>query len=272
MRKIDSPTIDDNDVLDNLLKSSGKHAKSIVAKKPTMKTRYDLYSLHNGNPWDVPKVRDFALNSNNLKHLYNSPPKALSFISELRSSIKGSCPVCGRDALGTLDHYLPKNDFPEFSFLSKNLVPSCDRCNNLKNDSYKGTVASERPIHPYFDALAQNRILSIDIQPDWRAPLIKPIAYGLTGSDLILVNWHIKNIIVPAGIVDYYSGLWGTIIDEPETYLKHDPTPAAVSSELLSLERIETAAGRSPNGWRASFYHGIRQNPDAVNYLASLLV
>lgn len=61
------------------------------------------------------------------------------------------CPLCGIGEPDTLDHYLPKDEFPEFSILSKNLIPVCGPCNS----SYKGLKWLDKGkrifIHTYYD-------------------------------------------------------------------------------------------------------------------------
>lgn len=62
------------------------------------------------------------------------------------------CPFCG--GIGrpkTLDHYLPKANYPQFSVLPYNLVPACRDCNTGKSNSL-ATNVNEQVIHPYFDA------------------------------------------------------------------------------------------------------------------------
>jgi len=77
----------------------------------------------------------------------------------------GECPMCGSAQAGTLDHYLPKSIFPEFSILGKNLVPACSYCNNTKSDRLP-TGPSSRFFHPYFDQLPPARVLfaNIDVE------------------------------------------------------------------------------------------------------------
>ena len=63
----------------------------------------------------------------------------------------GQCPFCG--GLGqvcTLDHYLPKANFPLYSVLPLNLVPCCRDCNTGKNASFS-TVDHQQTLHPYLD-------------------------------------------------------------------------------------------------------------------------
>lgn len=70
---------------------------------------------------------------------------------DIQVAANGDCPLCG--GLGhvfTLDHYLPKSNFPLYSVLPANLVPCCRDCNTGKGTSF-GTIAQHQPIHPYVD-------------------------------------------------------------------------------------------------------------------------
>jgi hypothetical protein len=60
------------------------------------------------------------------------------------------CPFCGVGTVTTLDHYLPKTEFPIFSVLPYNLVASCKDCNTGKLASY-ATTENTQTIHPYYD-------------------------------------------------------------------------------------------------------------------------
>lgn len=62
------------------------------------------------------------------------------------------CPFCRFGTVTTLDHFLPKSNYPAFSVLPYNLIPACKDCNTKKGS---GVVArdSELP-HPYFEVEA----------------------------------------------------------------------------------------------------------------------
>lgn len=60
------------------------------------------------------------------------------------------CPFCGIGTVTTLDHYLPKTEFPTFSVLPYNLVASCKDCNTGKLASY-ATIQNTQTLHPYYD-------------------------------------------------------------------------------------------------------------------------
>jgi len=62
----------------------------------------------------------------------------------------GRCPFCGFGHVYTLDHYLPKAKYPQFSVLPFNLVPSCTDCNKGKSTAI-ATTQEGQSLHPYYD-------------------------------------------------------------------------------------------------------------------------
>lgn len=61
----------------------------------------------------------------------------------------GKCPFCGFGQASTLDHFLSKACYPEFSVLSTNLVPACTDCNKGKGASV--VTYNSQMLHPYFE-------------------------------------------------------------------------------------------------------------------------
>lgn len=62
----------------------------------------------------------------------------------------GLCPLCGQRPVDSLDHHLPKQQFPTLAVVPANLVPACFACNKLK-ETYVPASAAEETLHPYFD-------------------------------------------------------------------------------------------------------------------------
>lgn len=271
MRKLDHPVVDDDALLVELGRSRSAKAKEVAARRADIGARYGAYRAHQGNPWAIVADAGFAPLRPSLHHLYNNPPRALGFIDSLRASMEGACPVCGRDDVGTLDHYLPKADYSEYSFFSLNLVPACSRCNTARKNLIRGANHGERPVHPYFDAFAEHRLMTILAEPDWRAPRLTPIPFGVAGDELVVVQWHIDNVVRPSGIDGYMANLWGRLVEKPRTFLGTTATHAAVSAELARQVDIEVQAGRSLNGWRSCFYHGLMSDAATLDHLVSLV-
>lgn len=275
MRNLAPPPVDDEDVLLKLARSRSAKAVAVTARSAALLARYQHYRNSHGDPWAVAQDPTFGPLKESLKSLYGSKLSALEFLKELRDDyVKGACPVCGRESLGTLDHYLPKGHYAEFSFFSLNLVPACHRCNSQRNDLTRGGIPAERLVHPYFDDFLSNRVLTIDVDAGdgWRLPRFTPIAFGLDGDEERTVQWHIDNIIVPAGIHKYIEDLWGTLINKPRVYLGHIPEPEVVRIELDRLRRMEEIKTQSLNAWASSLYHGLLRTPDGIEYLANLVL
>ncbi|GAA0291595.1 HNH endonuclease [Pseudomonas rhodesiae] len=81
----------------------------------------------------------------------------LNWIPKLRELMLGSCPMCGNSAIGTVEHYLPKTYFPEFTVFSWNLVPSCNTCNQKRGSKHVNGVAHHL-LHPIFDKSILGRL------------------------------------------------------------------------------------------------------------------
>lgn len=74
----------------------------------------------------------------------------------------GICPLCGQRTVSTLDHYLPKANFPTLVVLPYNLIPACSDCNKDKLAKVPET-AETQTLHPYYDNVANEQWLYAEI-------------------------------------------------------------------------------------------------------------
>ncbi|WP_409281475.1 hypothetical protein [Pseudomonas defluvii] len=81
----------------------------------------------------------------------------LDWIPQLRDVLVGSCPMCGSSTLGTVEHYLPKTPFPEFSVFSWNLIPSCASCNQKRGSKHVNGIVCQL-LHPIFDKVLLGKL------------------------------------------------------------------------------------------------------------------
>ena len=72
------------------------------------------------------------------------------FYDKIIANVNQVCPFCGEGRAITLDHFLPKAEYPFLVVTPENLVPSCRDCNMEKGDE-KPTCNEEVPLHPYYD-------------------------------------------------------------------------------------------------------------------------
>lgn len=137
------------------LKDSGK--LNILDQYDNFGANHNLYNM----PVSFPNGND------DLLHCYESSTKPLEkilkrIIENQEGYHKTTCPYCNIFQIETVDHYLPKSVFPEFSFLPNNLVWCCSKCNTTKNDFY---IENGKPIflNPYFEDLDEYEFLECDI-------------------------------------------------------------------------------------------------------------
>ncbi len=66
------------------------------------------------------------------------------------------CPYCTVHIVKTLDHFLPKSEYPSYSITPTNLIPCCRDCNTEKKISFPRNP-NDQTFHPYFDAVDTDR-------------------------------------------------------------------------------------------------------------------
>lgn len=105
----------------------------------------------------------------------------------------GRCPLCGQRDVKTLDHYLPRESFPEFCVTPANLVPSCSDCNKTKGTLVPGTYR-EQTFHPYFDNWSTVTVMKADIVIRDRVDALFKIDESGANSPAWLerAKWHFR--------------------------------------------------------------------------------
>lgn len=71
------------------------------------------------------------------------------------------CPLCGVRTVTTLDHHLPKSEYPALTIVPFNLIPSCMWCQNNKMELFPSD-AGEQTLHPYYDDVSDIRWLGAE--------------------------------------------------------------------------------------------------------------
>lgn len=267
MRPLNAPRVDDNAVLALFGRHGSGRELAVVPYAASVRERYAKYHQGKGDPWVVGVVNTFEPIDSALKGLYDSPTEALAFIASLRDGEEGACPMCGGSGIGTLDHFLPRHGYAEYSFFSANLVPACSRCNCKRGTTVSGGNELERPLHPYFDEVHANRVLTISIRPDYRAPRLIPTPFGLAGDARATVQWHIDNVVVGAGIEKALRRVWASIVNSPLKVFGRSVRRGNFETRLEEqIEREEEVSG-SPNCWGSALFHGLSMDAAAKEYV-----
>lgn len=263
MNRLDPPDyFDDTATLDALaLNKRLKCYPQLAAQAPTIKSGYAQYIAASGNANYVANVALPDLVSEQLQELYASPPKCLTHIKRLRERNDAHCcPMCGSFHTSTLDHLLPKSDYPVFAIFGHNLVPACS-CNSRRSNKLTG-AAGERILHPYFDDVLRERLFIARFEDLGLAPQItlQPLLPP-THSQALAVQFHITNVVESAQILKYLSHSWANLLKRPwlaAAELRNAPTSRDNLKNIIAaeLERMDSTY-QSQNNWASVFLAGL---------------
>ena len=168
------------------------------------------------------------------------------------------CPLCSQREVKTLDHHLPKANYPRLSVTPINLVPSCSDCNKSKLTSYPNT-AEEETLHPYYDDI-DNEIwlvaevikttppsikFSVHTSDNWTELLGKRVKYHF---DVLLLNkLYGAQAAVELGNLNF------------QLCALHEKSGAiAVKKYLLGEAKSRLHANR--NSWQTAMFNAISQD------------
>ena len=120
-----------------------------------------------------------------------------------------------RSDSGTLDHLLPKTDFPAFAIFGKNLVPAC-KCNSKRSTLLTGANPGERILHPYFDDILGQRLFVARFDEPGPVPRItlRPLL-DAHDPNFTAVRFHITNIVERTSIIRYLKTSWIGMLRRP---------------------------------------------------------
>jgi len=179
-----------------------------------------------------------------------------------RTSLLGRariCPYCRISEPFQLDHFLPKESFPELAIYSQNLVPVCARCNGLK-----GANTSAQFVHSYYDNLPREQYLVADIElhPGAVQAIFRIDTSGMTRPLATKVINHFNSLLLS----ERYEMQAAERIDAyAEAFAVTFPLDgvAGVKEDLRTLRRM--AEGLGPNYWEVVLISALLDTPEYLN-------
>lgn len=158
---------------DDLIKSvyKWKYKKEEKGYKPSAKeisTILSLYDEYDGGPAIVSdSLRGQGLEPKLLETIHGAYARTnygrkLEHIRKNAFAKVPLCPICGVDVPSVLDHFLPQAEFKALSIYTRNLIPLCYTCNDVKRAQHP-EAPKERFIHAYFDRLPDIQFLQADV-------------------------------------------------------------------------------------------------------------
>lgn len=197
MIKIEPHDINDVDLLDKVIDERNSPLKEkLLSIKTIWKQRYEQYTSYLESDISIgASPKDFLSSKSSIIDLYDKPRGLLKDKIELIRSNENCCPLCGTESTpDTLDHFLPKEEFPEFAFMTKNLYICCASC-NVKKSVLFGERYSERfTINPMFDELCGKRLYDFEVMLG-KSILFNPVvSSSLSVEEKNLVQRHFHNL------------------------------------------------------------------------------
>ncbi len=165
MRSIPSLDVNAAEVFDDIAT-----AKRQPRRQRMIDVRGGVLDAYNEYEDALPEVGDLdaiditAVQKEALQHAYTVETAPMTALREalIGRPIVARCPFCGIGETATLDHYLPKEKYPEFSIFPPNLVPSCGVCNLRKNDLVvDGKTEVRLFLHPCFDPIPDGQFMRV---------------------------------------------------------------------------------------------------------------
>lgn len=206
-----------------------------------------------------------------VRDLYNNPPSELKRALKERRMEHGleECPYCGSpNKPDTLDHFMPKEDWPEYSILPNNLIPQCRICASTKGRKYyeNGSCKYISPI--YSDILSKISFnLEIgNILGDLGLEVSVKVSYpeNLGEDDVDRIFVHLKSLNVRSRIVDYSNGEFKR--------LKRQISRGNISIVDFLSVRVDESKNFLDGNWRSAFYKALLNSEDAISDLQSTAV
>jgi 5-methylcytosine-specific restriction endonuclease McrA len=129
-------------------------------------TQYDTNYIDNNLTSMIPR----GFNTQQKTDILSLYAYSTSAISKLKiklttseyNRVENTCQNCTIGEVSSFDHFLPKDEFPEFSVHPKNLIPSCSKCNGKKSVNWRNGLKSLF-LNLYLDALPDIQYLFVDI-------------------------------------------------------------------------------------------------------------
>lgn len=268
--RLELPDSDNDDYIDGVVeqRQGGLNAEIFTNLTPGWKARVQAYKNTSGDPCVLKPWPDVQAHAKKFHNLYLSPADDSvqgPVLQRLRSRELQLCPACGEDGTpNTLDHYLPKQSYPEFSITACNLFPMCDICQGEKGTATVNAKNERLFLHPYFDQFTDMQVFCLVIGRPLEAPQTISLAPhpDLDAAQHALVARHLHEL----GIGRRYNHFFKS------EYIRLLRLVKSIRNKGLNVRTqldtfCEYAVHKSVNSWGHVFYTGVIADAELMDYL-----
>ncbi len=178
MRNIDELTLEETsfEIFEKIINSKKEPTKSILEwVKSDIKNCFYSYESNKSDLFPIMKKWYTDDTKDALIHTYEGDTV---YTKQIKKNIKKignrKCPYCNIEPSVQVEHYIPKDDFPEFAFLINNLIPSCSTCNQKKWTKWRDDK-TRLFLNAYYDDITSSneQFLFTTLWLEWNIPCSK---------------------------------------------------------------------------------------------------
>ena len=163
------------EVYKEAVKNKRKDKEILLNIQNDIESQFDIYSgkFRDKKLYEVISLTFSAPEKNALINLYDFNAAVIKkikgkILDSQIATINNTCQYCTLNSVNTLDHFIPKQSFPEFSINPLNLFPCCSECNSKKSNLWLDSNHHHLFLNLYLDELPNKRYLmaNFDFQND----------------------------------------------------------------------------------------------------------
>ena len=268
MRSIPLLAVDATDIFDEI--AAAKHQPRRGLMQTARAEVLAAYQGYDDVAPDVGELDNAALTDpqkDAMRHAYKVETGPMTALRGdlLKRICVARCPFCGISESSTLDHYLPKEQYPEYSVFPNNLVPSCGICNTLKRDLILDEETSVRLfLHPCYDLIPNVEFLTVHTRMEADALILsyrlqRPVGMGQRSF------LHLRSHFRALNLADRYrrmglEHLGGQYPALRRAYGLGEDAQRVAEKLIEGAQDFEEVSG--PNYWLAKLYRALANNMD----------
>lgn len=249
-------------------RAGGPNAAYFNGLAPEWRQRVEQYLLEKGDPETIPTWPEIMETRKRFLTLYNNPQEGSSqgaVLKNLRDRKLQFCPACGEEGTpNTLDHYLPKQDFPHFSITPANLVPMCDTCQLFKGAETVDKDGKRVFLHPYYDDFLAAQVVRLIIGRPFKAPedFILEADLDLPEDLCKLVQRHISGLELQRRYGAFFRDEYVRLLR-----LTQETREAGrdIRDDIPTFKRLHEL--KAVNLWPHVFYSAVADDEELLEYL-----
>ena len=268
MRAIQLLAVDDTAIFDDI--ASAKHRQRRAQLRAARSNVLAAYQDYENAVPEVGGLVEATLTATQKEALVHAYTVETEPMTKLRGDLLNRisvarCPFCGISESSTLDHYLPKERYPEFSVFAKNLVPCCAVCNTRKKNRILEAGTDIRMfLHPCFDVIPASEFLAVRVRMDADALIVTYRLMRPAGMTLRTFR-HLQSHFTELDLADRYrrmglEHLGGQYPALKRAYGQGEDAERVAAKLLEGAEDFKEVFG--PNYWLVKLYQALATNDE----------